>query len=116
MFGQVELESGEVHKYRKLYSTRDYTPWLKDPKHKHPMLKGGDCIWHSSVTEFFNNETVRKSMNIPDASGPWEECSSRIGYVSGHNASYWIYPLMRHKYRILHYSGDTDGSVPTKGT
>lgn len=34
----------------------------------------------------------------------------------GHEASEWIYKLLRGKYRILFYSGDTDGAVPTHGT
>jgi hypothetical protein len=40
-------------------------------------------------------------------------CTGSIGYDSGHNASEWIYPLLRGKYRIMFYSGDTDGAVPT---
>jgi len=32
-------------------------------------------------------------------------------------ASYWIYPILAaNGIRILHYSGDTDGAVPTIGT
>jgi len=34
----------------------------------------------------------------------------------GINGSYFLYPNLRHKVRILHYSGDTDGIVPTVGT
>jgi len=30
--------------------------------------------------------------------------------------SIWIYSLLKGKYRILKYSGDTDGVVPTYGT
>ncbi len=32
------------------------------------------------------------------------------------NASQWIYPLLKGKYKILKYSGDTDGAVATYGT
>jgi hypothetical protein len=28
----------------------------------------------------------------------------------------WIYPVLRNQVRILKYSGDTDGAVPTYGT
>lgn len=28
----------------------------------------------------------------------------------------WIYPILRNKIRIMKYSGDTDGAVPTYGT
>jgi len=30
--------------------------------------------------------------------------------------SYWIYIQLKGKYRMLKYSGDTDGAVPTLGT
>jgi len=30
--------------------------------------------------------------------------------------SQWIYEALAGKYRMLHYSGDIDGSVPTQGT
>ena len=32
------------------------------------------------------------------------------------NASLWAYPLFKNKYRVLIYSGTTDGAVPTRGT
>jgi len=38
-------------------------------------------------------------------------------YNSLREGSVWIYPiLMNYNYRLMHYSGDTDGAVPTVGT
>ena len=34
----------------------------------------------------------------------------------GQNASQWVYEKLQNKYRILFYSGNTDGAVPTHGT
>lgn len=31
-------------------------------------------------------------------------------------ASEWIYRVLRHHIKMMHYSGDTDGVVPTWGT
>ena len=42
---------------------------------------------------------------------------ANINYTPNPDASYWIYPhMIQKKYRILVYSGDSDGSVPTIGT
>jgi serine carboxypeptidase-like clade 1 len=113
--GSVEL-NGEEKQYRRHFGSKDYTPWVYEKARSHPMVSAGDCTWDSPVTDHFNNKTVRAAMHIPDEAGVWQECSDTVIYESGHNASEWIYPLMRHKYRILHYSGDTDGAVPTEGT
>jgi len=44
-------------------------------------------------------------------------CSNDIDYTSGKIASQWIYPTLKAKgTRILFYSGDTDGAVPTHGS
>lgn len=43
-------------------------------------------------------------------------CTNNIKYTMGHEASEWIYKELRNQYRILFYSGDTDGAVPTHGT
>jgi hypothetical protein len=55
-------------------------------------------------------------MHIPSSAPAWEMCTGNIEYTSLRQASEWIYPLIRGKYRILIYSGDTDGAVPTQGT
>jgi len=39
-----------------------------------------------------------------------------IRYTKLAKASYWIYPFLKNKIRIMHYSGDTDGVVPLQGT
>ena len=53
-------------------------------------------------------------MNIPDTVGSWREC----GGISYHqqDGSLWIFPILRYNYKILLYSGDTDGACPTYGT
>lgn len=115
LYGFAEID-GEERKYRRKFSTRDYTPWIYEKENKHPMIKGGSCTWDSPVTDFFNQANVRKALHIPTTVGVWQECSDEVIYDSLHKASEWIYPIIRHRMRILHYSGDTDGAVPTYGT
>lgn len=43
-------------------------------------------------------------------------CSDDIGYSKQYNASEFTYLTLRNNYRILHYSGTSDGAVPTRGT
>jgi carboxypeptidase C (cathepsin A) len=44
-------------------------------------------------------------------------CTDAINYTSQPEASMWIYPQLKDaKLRILKYSGDADGAVPTIGT
>jgi serine carboxypeptidase-like clade 2 len=55
-------------------------------------------------------------MNIPADVKAWELCSDDLEYIVDINATLWIYPILKEKYRILVYSGTTDGAVPTLGT
>jgi len=66
------------------------------------------------VNRYMNRPDVKKSLNIPNTYH-WKECSN-IAYEMLPKASQWIYPILKGKYRMLHYSGDTDGVVPTIGT
>lgn len=79
------------------------------------------CVDDVGAWYFFNNATTREALHIwPNASvwqnNSWYMCAN-INYNPGANASFWIYPYMIQKgYKILVYSGDTDGAVPTDGT
>jgi len=43
-------------------------------------------------------------------------CSNTLQYHEQHEGSYWIYGVLKNKYRMLFYSGDTDGAVTTYGS
>ena len=66
------------------------------------------------VNAYMNSAGLKASLNIPD-SYSWEECSN-IKYEMLPQATQWIYPILKGQYRMMHYSGDTDGVVPTIGT
>lgn len=86
-----------------------------------PDVNRPPCVDDVGAYLFLNNQTVRKGLHIWDNASvydnhTWYMCAN-INYTPNPNASYWIYPHMIQKgYRILVYSGDSDGSVPTIGT
>ena len=87
----------------------EYTPWLKYTGSADPIL--GDYF-----TDYMNREDVRAAFNIPTEVQGWSQCTRAIDYHELDECSMWIYPILRHQTRILKYSGDTDGAVPTYGT
>ena len=69
------------------------------------------------MSDYVNRPDVREAMHIPDTVRSWEECSSinSLEYHHQTDGSVWIFDIIRHKYKILLYSGDTDGACPTYG-
>ena len=92
-----------------------YTPFLN-------RNKGfGDippCIYAKPILDYFNNPTVMKQLNILPEANPWDMCvdPADFNYTGSQNATQWIYPILQGRYKILKYSGDTDGAVATYGT
>mmetsp|Transcript_22848 Transcript_22848/g.22689 ORF Transcript_22848/g.22689 Transcript_22848/m.22689 type:complete len:458 (-) Transcript_22848:2-1375(-) len=66
------------------------------------------------VKRYLNKEEVKAALNIPSQYS-WSECKG-IGYTKSKEASQWIYPKLKGRYRMMHYSGTTDAVVPTIGT
>lgn len=42
-------------------------------------------------------------------------CTDFVPYSGNTNGSEWVMPLLKGKYKILIYSGDTDAVCPTRG-
>jgi len=51
-----------------------------------------------------------------DDVGTWEMCQSDIQYDRLPIGSQWIWESLKGQYRMLKFSGDVDGAVPTTGT
>lgn len=68
------------------------------------------------MIEYLGRDDVRTALHIPDEVHPWTLCTSEITYVIEPKGSQWIYEALKDKYKMLHFSGDTDGAVPTIGT
>lgn len=67
------------------------------------------------MADYLNRADVREAMHIRSDVGTWSDCAN-INYHALPQGSLWIYEELQHKYRILVYSGDTDGAVATYGT
>lgn len=88
---------------------------------QHAMLRAGDPTETSFVNEYLNRFDVKKALHIPSDKvlQPFEMCnrSVLIDYKTQFDGSVWIYEsMMKENYKLLHYSGNTDGAVPTSGT
>lgn len=111
----IEPDSERIH--QKFATPADYTPWVKPPSKNPKALKElPPCTFGSSLLDYMNSQEVREAMHIPDYVQAWDLCKTGIAYLSEKQASQWIYEALAGRYKMLHYSGDTDGAVPTVGT
>lgn len=102
---------GEEKRYKRGYTMKEYTPWVK-----HLQMQENPIILGDFLTDYMNRADVRAAFNIPTTVQAWEMCSDLIQYHEQHFASMWIYEEMRYTTRKLFYSGDTDGAVSTYGS
>lgn len=63
-----------------------------------------------------NKDEVRSALNVNKLNGPWEDCTDAINYTTNYEGTIALYPILKQKYRLLFYSGDTDGVVGTLGS
>lgn len=107
----------EIKTYQKFFSSNDYTPFLArgklNPDNRLQVVP--PCVYATPIMSYFNNQTNRRNLNIPDDVDSWDLCSS-IYYSQQRNGSIDVYRELKGKYKILIFSGDTDGAVPTYGT
>jgi len=80
------------------------------------VLRDSPLTADVSYIDWVNSAQVRKLLNIPDKVQAWTQCDDNITYTMDEKASQWIYEELKGKYRILFYSGNTDGAVPTHGS
>jgi len=109
--------SGDVRKYKRGATTYDYTPWVESPSDDSngPIPP---CLFGTPVSDYLNRADIRELLYIPEYLQTWELCTGNINYSRGPIASQWVYEnLVGHSdYRILKFSGDLDGAVPTAGS
>jgi len=107
--GEVEID-GEIRQYKRGFTMGEYTPWLKDVSPNSPILG-------NYMTDYMNRADVRAALHIGKEAPVWEECNSgSLQYFPQAEGSLWIYTALRNQVRILFFSGDTDGAVPTYGS
>jgi len=73
------------------------------------------CLGGDPLTSYLNNDLVKTLLHIPAEANPWFDCSD-INYTEQPRGSQFVYEELKGKIRMLHYSGDKDGVVPTYGT
>ena len=95
----------------------DYTPWLwKHPNTKQRLMELPPCTWGQPLIDYLGRTDVRDALHIPSTVQAWDLCTNDITYHSDGFGSQWVYQKYHEQYRILVYSGDVDGVVPTDGT
>jgi carboxypeptidase C (cathepsin A) len=106
------MVNGEEKTYKRGMTQAEYTPWLKH-------LVNDSNLMYTSLTDYMNDEKVRTALHIPASAPGWEQCSGPVGnaYQLQQEASLWIYGVLRNNgIKMLFYSGETDGAIPTYGT
>ncbi len=73
------------------------------------------CVYAQPIQRYLRNESIRFALNIPPDAPEWDLCSN-IMYEKSDVGSFEIYKELKSKYRMLIFSGDTDGAVPMYGT
>jgi len=106
----TSIVDGVAKHYKRGYTMQEYTPWAPHLQHTNGPILG------DFVSDYMNNEETRKAFNIPSDMPAWEECSETLQYHCQTEGSIWIYPILKNKFRMMFYSGDTDGAVPTYGS
>lgn len=100
--------------YEEGLTAAKYTPFLKSAKHQLKVVP--PCVYAQPILDYFHNDTVKAALHVDPKAAMWDLCTTDFNYTGSQNATQWIYPLLKGKYKILKYSGDADGAVPTYGT
>jgi len=76
------------------------------------------CINNAAATQYLNLPQTRAAVHAMSADliGPWEICSDKVQYKKLYPSVVGAYEVLAQHYRILVYSGDSDGAVPYVGT
>lgn len=113
----VSVVDGQPKTYKKIFTPEDYTPWAFTHKKKENLDEVPPCVMGKPLIEYMNKDTVRKALHIPTDVHAWDMCNSEtFRYQVLPRGSQWIYESLAGKIRMIHFSGDTDGAVPTQGT
>lgn len=107
------MVNGVEKTYKRGMTQAEYTPWLKH-------LVNDDTPMYTGLSDYLNDASVRTALHIPETfTDPWDMCSDTVGnaYQLQQEASFWIYDVLRvNGIKMLFYSGETDGAIPTYGT
>jgi carboxypeptidase C (cathepsin A) len=102
---------------RKAATYDNYTPWMSKLRNKKEGLGVvPPCVDGAPVVDYLNKPEVLEALHIPAGLPAWDMCLDGIDYTVLPIGSQWIWESLKGQYRMLKYSGDTDGAVPLIGT
>jgi len=114
-------------------TAEDYTPWALGGKYG-SLRRGGKrgklsnlgsadiprCVYAQLCHDQLNTDAVKKQLHVENVTQAWQMCAlpdSVFSYTMDIKASQFVYEYLKGKgIRMLTFSGDKDGSVPTIGT
>jgi hypothetical protein len=94
----------------------NYTPWVKNLRQRAGLGIVPPCVDGKSVVNYLNKDEVKAALHIVPGLPAWDMCLDGIKYQKLPIASQWIWEALKGHYRMLKYSGDTDGAVSLMGT
>jgi hypothetical protein len=113
----TDTEKSELRK--KVLTVVDYANFKYRNRPDYHKLKDDiPCgTYDAPLLDYFNSASVKTQLHIDASITNYQLCSN-IDYTMLEEGTYQIYKDLIHtgKYKILKYSGDTDGVVPTYGT
>jgi len=113
----VAIVGGQKKEYRRLVGMDEYTPWVKTEGKGKLGSYHLPCTFQTPMIDYMNIEDVRRALKVKDDLPAWNICSDTLKYgKADKEGSQWVYEKLKGKYRILFYSGDTDGCVATQGS
>ena len=98
------------------YTSHDYTPWTQYLQNEDNLGEVPPCVHGAPVLDYLNRDDVKEALHIPDYIQAWDMCEGDIDYTKLPIGSQWIWEALKGEYRMLKFSGDTDGAVPLTGT
>lgn len=105
--------NGQEKTYKRGFTSKEYLPWSNSP------LKSDNDLQAEYLSDWMNLNETRKSLHIGDDAPGWEQCNNAVyaNYKLTREGSFWIYPVLKaNGIRMMFYSGETDGAIPTYAT
>lgn len=111
-------KNGKTYTYKAGMTMEEYTPWMKSSIGA-PESAPKSWPLNIFISEYLNMKDVQEALHIDPGFGAWSMCSGTVqkNYSPMQKGSIFLYPQLKNAgVKLMFYSGDTDGAVPTWGT